>query len=251
MADIQATLSKKVGPLPVWGWAAAAGGAVSVIYLARRGAAQSGTGTSGQQPNVPYVPSPIIVTPQTMTDGTSSVNAPPAPPAQVTQVSVRQQGFSPFDKQNPGIPVWSTKGSGQILGFVPYGGQVPYVGPGQNGGSLVSWGGQPGWIAGQDIAGVGGGGSGAGVMSYVPGSGGGKLLRHVGNHAHQQYLRMPGMGGGANTGPWAQDPRRGMAGMGGGGHAHLQAVSQKTGVPMTRLMSLNPPWKRRGHIHIA
>lgn len=262
MADIQATLSKKVGPLPLWGWAAAAGGAVSVIYLARRGAAQSGTaGTSGQQPNVPYVPSPIIVTPSTMPDGTSSINAPPSSPSQGPQVIIRSRStsgpYAQFDTLNPGVPVFSKPGSGSI-GFAPFGSSFPAAGSPVSGASNgfttqywpITYAGITAYVGSNDVAGSGGGSS-SGVMNYVPGSGGGKLLRHVGNHAHQQYLRVTGMGGGVQTGPWAQDPRGGMAGMGGGGHARLQAVSQKTGVPVTRLMSLNPPWKRRGHIHIA
>ena len=248
MADIQAFLTKKAGPLPVWGWAAAGGGLVSVFVLSRRGAAQgssatAGTGQSGQQPNVPYVPSPIIVTTGNMPESTSSIN-PPAPSSapSVPDTPFRMSDWVPFQG------TWEYKPNGQYGTYVKGGIAYSHISNASQVTSLQSAGGQvyyfpaPGvpapfpsqWFPASIWTGtpVGGGG---GAMNYVPGSGGGKLLRFNGPHAHSQYLA---------------------TGVGGGGHGSLTAISQKTGVPVGRLMSLNPRhWqhgrRRPGHIHIA
>jgi hypothetical protein len=262
VADIQSFLTKKAGPLPVWGWAAAGGGLISVLWLARRGQASSsaaGTAAAGQ-PNVPYVPSPIIVTPGNMPSGTSSMNPNPVPPSSAPPPNPLWQYGAP-----PNHRAWvyhvTPTGSANSGGKLVAGQVYPALGPGWAGAEshfqevAGGWGWQ--WApvpSGTDSSGTpwtpqsyaqalsaaGMGGGSSSVMNFVPGSGGGKILRHSGPHAHPQYV---GMGGGGNSGS-------------SGGHSALRTVSQRTRVPMTRLMSLNPghwhPRKQRPTtIHIA
>jgi hypothetical protein len=248
MAEIQAMLSKKLGPLPVWGWAAGVGGLVGIVYLNKKGASAPAAGTAAGQANVPYVPSPIIVTPTSMAPGTSSVNPPAAAPApQSPMVIVRSKAtsgpFASFDASNPGVPIYVKPGTGSI-GVAPFGASLPsqgapVTGP-SNGFSAEYWpvtyAGVTAYIAANDVAGSGGGMGGSGVVHRIAQSGAGRIFRFTGAHAHPQYVNASGMGG--------------------GGHGHLLAISQRTKIPIGRLMALNPghwqPRKRRPvAVHIA
>jgi hypothetical protein len=246
MADIQSFLTKKAGPLPVWGWAAAGGGLISVLWLARRGQ-QPAAAATGQAatPNVPYVPSPIIVTPGNMPSSTSSANpGNPPPTAQPGNATTRQPGGGGnWDRSMGGIVVRPAPNSNAPpVGFIPFNSRFTIGSPTGGGSASLFWwdpgqtvnsntwypvtaGGPQGFVSGLDVVSGMGGGAASSVMNFVPGSGGGKILRHSGPHAHPQYV---GMGGGGT----------------GGGHSALRTVSQRTRVPMTRLMSLNP-----GHWH--
>src|SRR5207253_5564681 len=183
MADVQGVLTKKVGPLPVWGWAAAGGGLVSVLYLSRKGASSSSAaGQSGQQPNVPYVPSPIIVTPGNMPNSVSSVNPPaPAAAASVPDTPFRMSDWVAFQgtweyKPNGqygtyvknGIAYSHIANASQVTSVQGSGGQVYYFpAPGVPAPFPAQWFPASVWT-GTPVSG-GGGGGGGGVMNYVAG----------------------------------------------------------------------------------
>jgi hypothetical protein len=245
MAEIQAILTKKVGPLPLWGWAAGGGGLLAMVYLNKRGASSStAASAAGQQPNVPYVPSPIIVTPQTMAPGTSSVN-PTVPTAAAAATTAPNATVGGIRFGNVGNETSHGYFGGQPPGFLkqlgafPFGTPVTITGPpvsAQVGDpsrpSTVTFypiqgpAGTTAYMNTVDLipSGSGGGmGAGGSVVNLIPKSGAGKVLRFSGRHAHPQFVGV---------------------GMGGGGHGQLHQVSAQTGVPVARLMALNP-----GHWH--
>lgn len=252
MADIEAFLQKKAGPLPVWAWAAVGGGLISVVYLSKKGAAATNSTMSTDQSNIGQglMPSPIIVTPGNIPASTSSAN-PPAPNSTGLRPGtsgttvwnghpyrwvVTSAGQGPTQAaQALGMGGAITDIVGRLVYFTPnpqsdgQGNTIWFTGLTDNGQPLPAWGTAP-WpppytgplptAAGQ-LGGFGGGTS----LSFIPGSGGGKVLRHATPHAHPQFLSV---------------------GMGGGGHAGLNAVSKKTGIPKIRLMALNPGhWQPR------
>lgn len=252
--EIQGFLQKKVGPLPMWGWLAGGGGLLGFLYMQRKGSSAGTAGQPGTAPDVPYVPSPIIVTPQTAAPSTSSINPNPSP-STGTGLAVGQQAQvhggngQPAMLIQPGQPYWKTAGQ------IPDGSIVTVTGPpvsamwGTGVNPDGSWNSNPSPFlavpikyAGSDryvnATGLSPMGMGGGSMlKLIPGSGGGKLNRFSGKHAHPQYLT---------------------TGMGGGGHTVLQQTSQRTGVPVGRLMALNPDhWqhphrqRRANVIHIA
>lgn len=246
MPDIQAMLSKKVGPLPMWGWLAGGGGLVGFLYMQRKGASANAAGQPGATPDVPYVPSPIIVTPQTAPPSVSSINSPTPTTAADTPIKLEQwQRIGPGFKYNgagnfikggqqyiwmsdPNQAGAALSAGNQLYFFVAPG--VPLPTTAQSSGAAY-------YIATPAGSGMGGGPANPSSLTLVPRSGGGKLGRFSGKHAHSQYLT---------------------TGMGGGGHAALQQTSQRTGVPVGRLMALNPDhWqhphrqKRANVIHIA
>lgn len=238
MPDVQAFLTRKAGPLPVWAWAAIVGGGAGVLYLRGKGqsatpAATGAQATDGSSGQGIFAPSPIIVTPGNMPASISSANPPPAPGTTLTTVTL-----SGGDAR--GVPIWSANVQAQgVIGYAPAGTVLPMIGPapgfhGPEPGYLVRWAGQTGWVSGTNVssAGMGGGGTSSAVKT-LPGAG--KVGRFSSRHAHPQFLGV---------------------GMGGGGRAGLRAVSKRTGLPEARLMALNPGhWKptpggQPRHIHI-
>ena len=240
MADIQQFLSKKAGPLPVWGWAAAGGGLLTVLYLRGKGQAQAPAGAQGVDTSGtgPFAPSPIIVTPNTMPDGTSSANPPPQP---APSSMVTLQGSHGV------VWVWSQPGRTGLLASLPNGTALQSAGPPVQGqsfseGSLssnmwvpVKYIGATGYVwAPEAQAGSGGMGGASTSVKTLPGAG--RIGRFTSPHAHKQFLNVSGMGGG----PYA-----------------LKAVAGRTGIPEIRLMALNPghwrptPGGRPRHIQIA
>jgi len=232
VADVQEILTRKAGPLPVWGWAAVAGGALSILYL--RGKGQTGASSSDQQPNAPgtapfaapiiYSPVPADAsTPAASTPGTPAAPTTPAPKNGITTGDATGIFVSPTTKssviavlkQNTPVTVTGPPVPGETWGGISY--WVP-----------VDYGGQPGYIAGaliQLATGMGGG------HALQTTDGAGEVLRFASPLAQPQYVR---------------------TGMGGRGALH--AVSRRTGIPMIRLMALNPGQLRGGrppvHIHI-
>lgn len=223
MPDAQAFLTKKAGPLPVWGWAALGGGLVTVLYLRGKGQTPApvpdGQGTDGSQQGL-FAPSPIVVTPGTMTQQTSSMNpTPPTPPTTPTVTVASPDGHP--------VTIWSYDRSHQgSLGSVPSGTVLPIISPAigfaGDSGFLVRWAGGVGFVGGANVTsstagGAPGMGGGPAALRTLPGAG--HVGRFTSPHAHPQFLNV---------------------GMGGGGHHGLRRVSQRTGLPMARLMALNP-----------
>jgi len=243
MADVQAFLSRKAGPLPVWGWAALGGGLVAVLYLRGKGqtpAPATGAQNADASGQGLFAPSPIIVTPQTMPDQLSSANAPPPPPSNpLSGKGVITGGatgvfVSPSSYPNGLITVLPAGTTVTLAGSPVQG--VSWGSPPSNFWQPISFGGLTGYVHSQLInispAGQGGGG-GASAVKTLPGAG--RVGRFSSRHAHPQFVNV---------------------GMGGGGRSGLRAVSQRTGLPEARLMALNPghwrpgPGGRPRHIRI-
>jgi len=238
MPDVESFLTRKVGPLPVCGYAAAAGGLVALVYLYQKGGKPDTTaqaapppGAAGAPCTSPYAPSPIVITPPAA-QGTQQGPAMPATSAPPPQ-PIWQFGFGmPADKTRW---VWHLTSSGQQgnPAFPP--GQVYPASTsdptkmGIAGTDSWQWAPVPtstdaagnpwtdqtyaGALASNGMGGGGGGGS----VRMIPRSGSGMMMRFSGSHAHHQFV---------NT-----------TGMGGGGVRHL---ANRTGVPAIRIMALNP-----------
>lgn len=244
MADVEGFLTRKVGPLPVWAYAAGGGVLLGVIFLYRRGSAASGAPDAQGAPGTgPYAPSPIVVTTGNLPDGTSSGNAAGPPPASSPTMATIKSWMT-------GTPAWMVsdpKNPGQPLARIPDGTSVVVTGAAVQGKAAgnpqgpqvtawypVTWGGLNGYVSAADIGGFTGGmggGMASSMVKFIPGSHGGKVTRHLSPLAHSQYMDMGGRGG---------------RGGGGGsrGHAALDHVSRRTGLPKIRLMSLNPGFWR-------
>lgn len=240
MPDVESFLTRKVGPLPVWGYAAAAGGLVALVYLYQKGGQPDTTAQAAQPPGAagapgtsPYAPSPIVITPPptsapaptTPGPGTTT-NAPPPSP-------LWQFGYGmPSDKTRW---VWHLTSSGQQANPAFPAGQVYPASTsnpstmGLQGNDSWQWSPVPTsvdasgnpwtdqtYAAALASNGMGGGGGGSSVR-MIPRSQAGLPMRFSGSHAHHQFVQT--------------------AGMGGGGLHHL---AQRTGVPPGRLMALNP-----------
>lgn len=239
MPDVESFLTRKVGPLPVWGYAALAGGLVAIVYLYRKGGQPDTTAQAAQAPTAagapgtsPYAPSPIVITPQAAPAPTTqqgpglSTSAPPPSP-------LWQFGFGmPADKTRW---VWHLTSSGQQANPAFPAGQVYPASTsdpskmGLQGADSWQWAPVPTstdaagnpwtdmtYAAALASNGMGGGGGGSSVRT-IPRSGAGNVMRFAGSHAHHQFVQT--------------------AGMGGGGIRHLAA---RTGVPAARIMALNP-----------
>lgn len=233
MPDVESFLTRKVGPLPVWGYAALAGGLVAIVYLYRKGGQPDTTAQAAQAPTAagapgtsPYAPSPIVITTPPTSPAAQPAGAPPAPAptqAQVMSNSIWGKGG--------GVYVFASPADTAQVGIVPDKTTLPSGGPPVLGGSHsangvtssywqpIGWSGATAYLWGPESApagsptGMGGGQS----VRMIPRSGSGNVMRFAGSHAHHQFI---------NT-----------AGMGGGGIRHLAA---RTGVPAARIMALNP-----------
>jgi len=231
----------EAGPLPVWAWAAIAGGATAVLYLRGRAGAASDQ-TQAPSTTGPFS-APVIVTREAMSSDSSAPLAPTTP--SVPPRPNWQFGSPPADKSKW---VWHLTDVGasayQRSTNQPWPGGV-YPGTADPGNVIAGFGaGNYSWqwtivpegytsttyAAALGGAGMGGGGGPNAVM-MAPGAG--RVMRFVSPHAHPQYVR---------------------TGMGGGGPAGLRSVARQTGLPEIRLMALNPGQWRGGkppsHIHI-
>src|SRR5215472_4073390 len=117
MPDVESFLTRKVGPLPLWAYAAGAGGLFALVYLYRRGGQPDTTAQAAQPPGAagapgtsPYAPSPIVITAPGAQQGTQQGPAAPATTAPPPQ-PIWQFGFGmPQDKTRW---VWHLTASGQ------------------------------------------------------------------------------------------------------------------------------------------
>lgn len=233
MADVEGFLTRKIGPLPVWAYAAGGGVILSLVLLYRRGATASAgqpaaPGAQGAPGTGPFAPSPIVVTTGAMPPSTSSVNA-PAQPASPSPLAW-QFGNTP---SSPQTWVWRPTTSG-IAQFRQRTGQdftsgiqPGTVDPNQFGFGQFGWEWAPlpaGSSFQQYVSAGGMGGAGSAVrMTH----GGGQVTRFMSPHALPQYVAT-GLGG-------------------GGGHlGGLRAVAARTRLPLVRLAALNPGHWRPG-----
>ena len=217
--DFPEFLTHKVGPLPVWAYAAGGGALLGVVFLYKRGAsAQTDTSAAAGAPGTsPFAPSPIVITnPGNMANGTSSVNA-PASSAPATNMITLQGSHGV-------VWGWSVPQRSGLVATLPNGTTLPSAGPpvtGQNwtdGVTSNMW--QPVKYSGTTIyiwapeaQSTGNQGGGGDMVDTLSGSG--SPMRFASSHAHPQWV---------NTG------------MGGGG---LESLSKRTGLPLIRLQALN------------
>ncbi len=240
MADIEQFLTKKVGPLPMWGWAAGVGGLASVLFLYKKGGSPtSAAQVAAQTPS--YSPSPIVITtPANMPASTSSVNPNPIPPTSAPPPQpVWQFGFGmPRDKHQwvwhltaEGYKVYPQFPQGQVYpastsdpsAMIPSGPAYTWqwaAVPNAMDPSGNPWTDQS-YAQALNAAGMGGGMGGGSVVRML--TGGGKVGRFSSPHAHHQFVNVQGMGGGG-----------------------LHAISKRTGIPLVRLQALNHKYWRSG-----
>ena len=248
MADVQQFLTRKAGPLPVWGWAAAGGGLLAVLYLRGKSQAQAPTGAQGVDTSGtgPFAPSPIIVTPNTMPDSTSSANPPPPPgvPAGMQTVVITGAWAQANGQPRSDTGVWarpSPTWDAEATRLVPLGtrmnvhAQPIRTASGKPSGLFWYQTEQGDYVMLDDVNVVLQGMGGAAASAVKTLAGAGRVGRFSSPHAHRQFLNV---------------------GMGGGPHA-LKAVAGRTGIPEIRLMALNPghwrptPGGRPRHIQIG
>lgn len=216
MADVEAFLTRKVGPLPVWAYAAGGGVLVSLILLYRRGAAGSPgmTGDTGSQTG-PFAPAPIVVTPTTapLPDTSSSPVAAAVATVKKGVITGAQTGVFQTASSYPNGMITVLKGGTEVELDGP-----PVQGASWGGSNFwqpIKFGGQTAYVHSQLIdiqPGQNGGMGGSGTSSVSLLAGGGQVTRFLAPHRLPQYVAAPG-------------------GLGG--------VAARTGVPLIRLQSLN------------
>lgn len=250
MASLQETLSKKFGPLPIYGWVGIGGGVLALLYIrGQSSAGQSGqTGQDGQAQQPGYAPSPIVVTP-----GTAALPPPPTSSPATAPTPVWQFGPTPTQ----GTYIWQVTDQGAQTsgGILPRGPQpgpltqdiLQRTGPYGTQWATVPSGYTPtSWIQALITGGMGGGGFGGAVKTI------GRVGRFNTPHVKKQFLQLSpmGMGGAPNLqpqyGPGFRGPSASWYGMGGGGAIHH--VSRRTGIPEERLAAMNPGLWRPGVI---
>lgn len=257
MADVESFLTRKVGPLPVWAYAAGGGVLAGVFVLYRRGAAAQQPGAPGAQgaPGTgPYAPSPIVITtPSTMPDQVSSANPQTPPTTQAPPTPTWQFGFGMPSARNQWV--WHVTAGAQVPNFPP--GQVYPAStsdPSKFNLPPYSWqwamvpSGYTDLSYAQALnqAGLGGGSS---AVRHL--EGGGKVGRFRSPHAHPQYVKVAGFGfGGGGLGAASRTRSAPPARAARGGRVApspaLRSVQQQSGLPMIRLMALNPGQWRPG-----
>lgn len=220
---IESFLTRKVGPLPVWAYAAGGGALIGVIFLYKRGSAGStdpNAQAAGAPGTSPFAPSPIVITnPGNMPSGTSSANA-PAQSAPSTPNMVTLQGSHGV------VWVWATPSRSGLVATLPNGTQLASAGAPVSGlqwddgvksnmWQPVLYSGTTAYVWAPEAQTVGSnrGGGGSSVSTLA---GSGTVGRFNSPHAHPQWVNM---------------------GMGGGG---LEGLSSRTGLPLIRLQALNP-----------
>src|SRR5579884_10653 len=224
-------LTRKIGPFPVWVYAAVAAGAVTVVLLYRRGQpaamapAPASSDLSGQlqyPPTVVVTPSSVANVPASSDTGTATGTG--TAPAQAGNATTRQSGpGGVWDQTYGGISVrQSPDPNSQVIGFIPFGSTFQVGSPVQGGQAALYWwdpvrqvttktwypvegGGPKGYVSSldvvlQNLAGLGGAGATA-------------VLQHFAPFVPTQYAQT-GMGG-------------------------LSELARRTGVPLTRLQAGN------------
>lgn len=160
-------VTQKVGPFPLWGWAAIAGAAIGVLMIVRR---QSGTSyTPGQTPTVSAgglgVTSADPLTAQQLLDQMSTLTTAlqsTVNPQQITAAvpSAGQLQLASLAPDPRGFAVWNFDANNQgILGYLPAGTIITYLreATGFNGeqGWLVQYGNKVAWISGSYVGAMG------------------------------------------------------------------------------------------------
>lgn len=212
MADgIGGILTQKVGPIPLWGWLAGGGLAVWLVASGKLGgilgqsstsstqasaagqtaATSAGTQNAGsqlsqeigllqqlqafQQQSYSNNLQQVQQTQQT----TNALNPPPATQQSLTLTAshVNRPGETGIPANS--IPIYSLNQNSQgIIGYAPAGSQLPFVsqttGFGGDLGYTVQYGGVQGFVAAQDVAGVGQGTGGVGGPRRIPSAGVGR-----------------------------------------------------------------------------
>jgi hypothetical protein len=162
-------ITKKLGPLPLWAWAAIAAGSLGALYILHRGG--SGTTAAGSmagQPGSAGVTSGDPLTLSQLSQELATLNhtlagqLPSAAAAQAFQGVIRTPGgagsqWAGFDSSHNGVPVWSDTSQGSLLSYVPWNATVTILdvvqgkaSPNDPGGPStwykVNWGGIIGWV---------------------------------------------------------------------------------------------------------
>lgn len=165
-------LTRKVGPLPVWGWFVAAAGVLGVFLLWRARQGTSSTSPLGGTPTVSGGPGVTQVDPLTgenlltaienlTTALQGSSGAGPNATGSGFFGTIRDRGGAPsWDALYGGIPMWNAPGtSGNWLALIPFGAQPQIIGVRQGPSNMgettwyqVIWGGVTGWISAFDLA---------------------------------------------------------------------------------------------------
>jgi hypothetical protein len=240
-------LTRKIGPLPAWAYAAGAAAIVGVIALYQRGKGTAAGQAASAQASSPYAsslqgqlnyPPTVVVTPGGLTNtqptatqqpSGSTASVSPSSNAQVAGVRFGETG------QETGQGIWLDQGGTlKQVGQLPFGSGIQITGAAQQKQLPAPWNtpttaypiagpsGQQLWIQAVDVG------------SWTPGSG--------------------GMGGGAITTRYPHgtahlklghfvpfQPHQYVDGRGGGGPAGsaMHQVARRTGIPVIRLRSLN------------